>query len=65
MALAVLRGSWAGCASIQRRLAPLKIAYNGMVGHQRAAFLAQIIGYITGRVTKADERRADTDEDDE
>ena len=50
---------------IQRRLAPLKVAYNGMVGHQRAAFLAQIIGYVTGRVTKADERWADTDEDDE
>ncbi len=50
---------------IQRQLAPLKVAYNGMVGHQRAAFLAQIIGYITGRVTKADERLADTNDDDE
>ena len=53
---------------IQRHLAPLKIAYGKMVGHQRAAFLAQIIGYITGRVTQADLRwaeGADTDEDDE
>jgi len=39
-----------------------------MVGHQRAAFLAQIIGYITGRVSRADERwaeGADTGEDDD
>lgn len=53
---------------IQRRLAPLKVAYSKMVGHQRAAFLAQIIGYITGRVSKDDQRWADeedTDEDDE
>jgi hypothetical protein len=51
---------------IQRRLAPLKVAYNKMVGHQRAAFLAQVIGYLTGRVSKEDERwaeGADTDED--
>jgi hypothetical protein len=51
---------------IQRQLAPLKVAYGHMVGHQRAAFLAQIIGYITGRVTKADLRwaeDADTAED--
>lgn len=51
---------------IQQRLAPLKIAYSKMVGHQRAVFLAQIIGYITGRVSKADERlaeEADTGED--
>ena len=53
---------------IQRQLAPLKVAYGKMVGHQRAAFLAQIIGYVTGRVTQADLRwakGADTDEDDE
>ena len=52
---------------IQRQLAPLKVAYSKMVGHQRAAFLAQIVGYITGRVSKDDERwaeGADTDEDD-
>lgn len=51
---------------IHRQLAPLKLAYNKMVGHQRAAFLAQIIGYITGRVAKADLRwaqGADTDKD--
>lgn len=51
---------------IQRQLAPLKVAYSKMVGHQRAAFLAQVIGYITGRVSKADLRwaeGADTDED--
>lgn len=51
---------------IQRRLAPLKVAYGKMVGHQRAAFLAQIIGYITGRVRKDDVRwaeGADTEED--
>lgn len=51
---------------IQRQLAPLKVTYNKMVGHQRAAFLAQVIGYITGRVSKSDERwaeGADTDED--
>jgi len=51
---------------IQRQLAPLKIAYGKMIGHQRAAFLAQIIGYITGRVTQADLRRdEDADSDDE
>ena len=50
---------------IQRQLAPLKVAYSKMVGHQRAAFLAQIIGYVTGRVTKADLRSADTNDDDE
>ena len=50
---------------IQRQLAPLKVAYNQMIGHRRAAFLAQIIGYVTGRVTKADLRWADTNEDDE
>ena len=53
---------------IQRQLAPLKVAYGKMVGHRRAAFLAQMIGYITGRVTNADLRwteGADTDEDDE
>jgi hypothetical protein len=44
---------------IQRQLAPLKVAYGRMVGHHRAAFLAQIIGYITGRVTKTDLRWAD------
>lgn len=43
---------------IQTQLAPVKVAYNKMVGHQRAAFLAQVIGYITGRVTKEDERIA-------
>ena len=51
---------------IQRQLAPLKVAYSKMVGHQRAVFLAQIIGYVTGRVSKADERwaeGADTSED--
>jgi hypothetical protein len=53
---------------IQRHLAPLKVAYSKMVGHQWAVFLAQIIGYVTGRVSKADERwaeGADTDEDDD
>jgi hypothetical protein len=50
---------------IQRRLAPLKVAYNKMVGHQRAAFLAQIIGYITGRVSKDDLRWADGEDIDE
>ncbi len=49
---------------IQRQLAPLKVAYSQMVGHQRAAFLAQIIGYVTGRVTKADLHWAE-DEGDE
>ena len=39
------------------QLAPLKIAYNQMVGHRRAVFLAQIIGYVTGRVAKANLRR--------
>ncbi len=37
------------------------------VAFRTAAFLAQIIGYVTGRVSKADERwaeGADTDEDD-
>jgi hypothetical protein len=51
---------------IQRQLAPLKVAYGRMVGHHRAVFLAQIISYITGRVTKADLQRAeeaDTDEE--
>jgi len=51
---------------IQRHLAPLKVAYSKMVGHQRAVFLAQIVGYVTGRVTKAGLRRAEgmeTDED--
>ena len=48
---------------IQRQLAPLKVAYGKMVGHQRAAFLAQIIGYVTGRVTKADLQWADDDDD--
>lgn len=51
---------------IQRQLAPLKVAYGRMVGHQRAAFLAQVIGYITGRVTKMDLRWAEEgDFDDE
>jgi hypothetical protein len=51
---------------IQRQLAPLKVAYGKMVGHQRGVFLAQIIGYIIGRVTKADLRWAeDGDIDDE
>jgi hypothetical protein len=44
---------------IQRQLAPLKVAYGRMVGHQRAVFLSQIIGCITGRVTKADLRWAE------
>ena len=50
---------------IQRQLAPLKVAYGHMVGHQRAAFLAQIIGYVTGRVTKADLQWADEAGDDD
>ena len=50
---------------IQRQLAPLKIAYGNMIGHQRAAFLAQIIGYVTGRVTQADLRWADDDDSDD
>ena len=53
---------------IQRQLAPLKVAYGKMVGHQRAAFLAQIIGYVTGRVTQADLRWAeggDTDDEEQ
>jgi hypothetical protein len=50
---------------IQRQLAPLKVAYGRMVGHQRAVFLAQIIGYITGRVTKADLRWAEGADPDE
>jgi len=49
---------------IQRRLAPLKVAYNKMVGHQRAAFLAQIIGYVTGRVSKDDLRWAEGEDTD-
>lgn len=43
---------------VQEQLAPIKVAYHKMVGHQRAAFLAQVIGYVTGRVTKEDEKRA-------
>ena len=35
---------------IQRQLVPIKVAYNNMIGHQRAAFLAQVIGYINGVV---------------
>ena len=50
---------------IQRQLAPLKVAYGHMVGHQRAAFLAQISGYVTGRVTKADLQWADEAGDDD
>ncbi len=50
---------------IQRQLSPLKVAYGSMVGHQRAVFLAQMIGYITGRVTKTDLRRADRANDHE
>lgn len=50
---------------IQRQLAPLKVAYGHMVGHQRAAFLAQIIGYVTGRVTKANLQWADEAGDDD
>ena len=53
---------------IQRRLAPVKLAYSRLVGHQRAVFLAQVIGYLTGRVSKADLRQAegmDSDEDDD
>jgi len=49
---------------IQRQLALLKVAYGHMVGHQRVAFLAQIIGYVTGRVTKADLQWADEAGDD-
>lgn len=50
---------------IHRQLAPLKVAYSKMVGHQKAVFLAQVIGYITGRVTKEDllwAEEADKDE---
>ena len=53
---------------VHKQLAPLKVAYNKMVGHQRAVFLAQIIGYVTGRVTKKDTSLADRtshDDDDE
>lgn len=50
---------------IHARLAPLKVAYSKMVGHQRAVFLAQIIGYVTGRVTKEDLRRAEQMEDED
>ncbi len=50
---------------VQRQLAPLKVAYSKMVGHQRAAFLAQIIGYVTGRITKADLQWAEEAGDDE
>ncbi len=50
---------------IQRQLAPLKVAYGNLVGHQRAVFLAQIIGYITGRVTKTDLRWAEGTDDEE
>jgi hypothetical protein len=44
----------------------LKVAYSKMVGHQRTAFLVEIIAYITGRVTMADLSWAEgeyTDED--
>lgn len=48
---------------IQRQLAPLKLAYAGMVGHRRAAFLAEIIGYVTGRVTTEDTKLAKGEDD--
>jgi hypothetical protein len=47
---------------IHRQLAPLKVTYSKMVGHQRAVFLSQIISYVTGRVTKQDLRWAEDDE---
>ena len=49
---------------IQRQLAPLKVAYGRMIGHRRSVFLAQIIGYVTGRATKADLRWAEESAED-
>ena len=43
---------------VQERLAPLKVLYSQMVGRNRVVLLAQIIGYVTGRVTNEDMKLA-------
>lgn len=39
---------------IHEHLAPIKLAYSEMVGHNRHAFLAMVIAYITGKMSNED-----------
>jgi hypothetical protein len=55
----------AGRNAMKEALAPVKIAYNNLIGRNRALYLAEAVAYITGRVTKEDEKMAGYEEDDE